>query len=236
MKKQYKNFHLPAIKIALTGTGRVATGAMEVLKLANVKQVSPQDFLTKKFDEAVFTQLTSEDLYERKSDKGYNRIEFHTFPEDYQSKFLPYAKVTDLMINAIYWDPKAPRFFSKEDMKSKDFKIKVIADITCDINGSIPSTLKATTIQDPVYGYNPVTESIEKPFQPHTIDVMAVDNLPNELPRDASEKFGTKIMKHVIEKLLDGKNMMLAKATICREGKLTPAFEYLNDFVAEKVG
>lgn len=236
MKKQYKELRLPPIRIILTGTGRVASGALEILKQANVKKVSPKELLEKEFDIPVFSQLTSPDLYERKSDKGYNRIEFHTFPEDYQSKFLPYTKITDLMINAVFWNPKAPKFFNKEDMKSKDFKIKVIADITCDINGSIPATLKATTIQDPVFGYNPITQSMEKPYQPDTIDVMSVDNLPNELPRDASEKFGIKLMKYVIEKLIEsGKSNLLERATICNEGKLAPAFEYLNDFVSETV-
>lgn len=235
MKKQYKDLKLSPVKIAVTGSGKVVAGVLEMLKIANIRQISPKDFLEKKYDEAVFTQLTYDFLYERETDKGYDQTEFYTSPEKYQCKFGPYTKVTDLMINGIFWDPKAPIFFSKDDMKSKDFKIKVIADITCDINGSVPATLKSTTIQDPVFGYNPITENIEKPFQPHTIDIMAVDNLPNELPRDASEKFGTKIIKHIIPKLFEPKSKMLERATICENGKLTEGFEYLNDFVAEKI-
>jgi len=147
---------------------------------------SVQNFLTQDFNEPVYVVLNTSQLYERKDGKPFSRENFHHHPKEFVSAFLPFTSVTDLFINAIFWDPKAPLFFSKEDMRKKDFRIKVIADVTCDINGSVPATVHDSSIENPIYGYNPITEKDEAPYQPHVIDVMAVSNLPNELPRDAS--------------------------------------------------
>jgi hypothetical protein len=116
-------------------------------------------------------------------------------------------------------------------MKSSSFKIKTIADISCDINGSVPATIRATTIENPVMGYNPHTESEELPYQPHVIDIMAIDNLPNELPRDASECFGEKMLSVVVPELLKPYSSMIERATIAQNGKLTDRFAYLSDYV-----
>jgi alanine dehydrogenase len=137
------------------------------------------------------------------------------------------------MMNAIFWNDRIPRFFSKEDMKERDFRIKVIADISCDINGSIPATLKDTTIEDPVFGYHPLSETIEAPYLPNTIDIMAVSNLPCELPLDASHAFGEQLIKHVLGELIQKPDSrMINHATIAREGELTRRFQYLSDYVA----
>ena len=136
------------------------------------------------------------------------------------------------MLNAIFWNERIPRFFSLEDMKSRDFKIKVIADISCDVNGSIPATLKDTTIEDPVFGYHPLSETIEKPYLPNTIDIMAVSNLPCELPFDASFAFGEQLIKHVIGNLfISDTNGMIKRASIADQGQLMPRFKYLSDYV-----
>jgi alanine dehydrogenase len=137
------------------------------------------------------------------------------------------------MLNAIFWNERIPRFFSLEDMKARDFKIKVIADISCDINGSIPATMKDTTIEDPVFGYHQLSETIVAPYQSNTIDIMAVSNLPCELPYDASEAFGEQLLKHVLGNLLlNDSEGMIERATIARDGKLMPRFQYLADYVA----
>src|SRR6185436_11120587 len=229
--EQYKNIKLPAIKIAVTGTGRAARGVFELLEKLNIRMVSIQNYLTKTFDEPVYVVLNTAQLYERKSGRPFEREDFHKHSENYESAFLPFAKVTKLFINAIYWDPNTAPFFTKEDMRSPDFKIKVIADITCDVNGSVPSTIRDTSIDKPVYGYNPITEKEEAPYQPQVIDVMAVSNLPNELPRESSVEFGDKMIEYVMEELLKEKSDIIDRGTIAKDGKLTTKFSYLSDYI-----
>ena len=147
--------------------------------------------------------------------------------------FLPYAKKADLLIAGAYWDPRAPVLFNKEDISAKDFKVKVIADITCDIEGSIPSTKKPSTIEDPVYDYNPSNDRVEEAFTDEgNITVMAVDNLPCELPRNASEDFGKEFLAHIMPNLVgEDVDGIIERATIANEGSLTDRFSYLQDYV-----
>lgn len=234
----YKTLSFPKMKIVVTGTGRVANGAAEVLDYMEIKKVSPQDFLTKEYDEAVYTQLDCVDYAAPKdSNKAFELMDFFKNPTEYKSIFAPYTKVADVMVNGIYWANEAPAFFTKEDMKMEDFSIKVIADVTCDIApvASIPSTLFATTIAKPVFGYDPTTESAVEPYQAHTVDMMTIDNLPNELPKDASKSFGMQFTEHVIEELLGLKDTgMLERSMIAHEGQLGPCFQYLTDYVSGK--
>lgn len=231
----YKTLKFPKMKIVITGTGRVANGAAEVLDHMEIKKVSPQDFLTQEYDEAVYTQLGCANYVAHKDDKEPFVIQdFFSNPQNYKSIFEPYTKVADLMVNGIYWANEAPAFFSKEDMKSEEFSIKVIADVTCDIApvASIPSTLFATTIAEPVFGYNPQTESAVEPYQANTIDMMTIDNLPNELPKDASKSFGEQFTANVIEELLGIKDTgMIERATIAKDGALGKHFQYLTNYV-----
>ena len=233
MLDQYKNIKLPPIKIVVTGTGRVAKGVYDLLEKLNIRMVSVQNFLTQTYDEAVYVVLNTSQLYERKDGKPFKRDDFHKRPDQYQSAFLPFTKVTDLFINSIFWDPKAPEFFSKEDMRSREFRIKVIADITCDVNGSIPATIKDTTIQDPVFGYNPINESEDEPYQANVIDIMAVSNLPNELPREASIEFGDKLIEFVVEEMLQEKSDVIERASIAEDGALMPHYKYLEDYISK---
>jgi len=224
---------LPNIKILLTGGGRVANGATEALGLLKIRKVTPYEFLHCSFREPVYCQLHSKDLYLTKDGSSWDLKDFYDHSENYASSFLPYTKECDLFIAGHFWDGKAPVLFTKEQMKMRDFHISVIADITCDINGSVPSTLKASTIPEPFYGYNPMTEQIDIPFAKNTITVMAVDNLPCELPREASEDFGKELMERVIPFLFkEDKEGVITRATITKGGKLTPAYSYLSDYVA----
>lgn len=233
LKKLYNNIEFPPIKIVVTGNGRVAQGAIEVLSSAGIRAVTPSAFLEEEFDEAVFTQLSCSELYARKSDGGFDQMEFYKQPHLYTSIFEPYQSVTDLFINAIYWDPKAPAYFSLEDMRSEDFSIKVIADITCDIapEASVPSTIRPSTIADPIFGFDPQQEKEVAPFQSNAIDVMAVDNLPNELPRDASESFGEQFINEVLPELLKDQSAFIDRASIAKDGDLTAKYEYLRSYV-----
>ncbi len=233
LKDYYSTLQLPPLRIVVTGTGRVAKGAIEVLDLLGIKQVSPDEFLTHGRDECVYTNLANNDLYVRISDQGFSKKEFYNHPERYRSVCYPYAAHSDILINGIFWNPKAPRLFVKSDMHRKNFGVQVIADISCDIDGSIPATLQTTTISDPVFGYNKDTDQATAPFESDTIDIMAVDNLPNELPRDASAEFGSVILRTVFDELLDPKSEMIKRATICQGGQLNAPYLYLSDY-AEK--
>ncbi|HUX58253.1 MAG TPA: NAD(P)-dependent oxidoreductase [Bacteroidales bacterium] len=223
----------PGLKILITGDGRVAKGAMETLGVGNIVRINSEEFLSRDFDVPVFCQIGPEHYTKNKMGNKFNLNHFIEFPQEYESTFLPYTGVTDILITGHYWDPRSPFFFSKEDMKKSDFRISVIADISCDINGPIPSTVRATTISDPFYGYNPQLEIEEPAFLRSTnITVMSIDNLPGELPRDASLDFGKQLMGNVLHDLLSGiDSPMLKGATILKDGKLTSDYNYLDDYL-----
>jgi saccharopine dehydrogenase (NAD+, L-lysine forming) len=223
----------PGLKILVTGNGRVANGALETLEICNIVQVKPDDFLNHEFDVPVVCQIGPEYYTRPKNRQQFSFIHFTKHPYDYESIFLPYTKVTDILITGHYWDPRSPVFFTKDDMKKGEFRISVIADISCDINGPVPSTLRSTTISDPFYGYNPFLEAEEPPFsRPANITVMSIDNLPGELPRNASIDFGKQLMQNVLHDLFtDSGSKIIEGATILKEGKLTSAFAYLEDYL-----
>ena len=232
----YKTLSLPAMKIVLTGTGRVASGAAMVLQDMGITKVAPNDFLQNSFDKAVFTQLDCVDYASRKDGSPFELTDFFENPHLFKSIFSPYTKVADIVVNGIYWDNQAPAFFTKEEMALDEFNIKTIADVTCDIApvSSIPSTLKATTIADPVFGYDPQTCEETAPFSPNVIDMMTIDNLPNELPRDASAAFGNQFIEHILPELLKGKSEVIERATITEGGILGKYFQYLADYAGRE--
>jgi saccharopine dehydrogenase (NAD+, L-lysine forming) len=230
VKQELKKMQLSPIKIILTGNGRVSLGALELLKEAGIKEVTPSDFLTKRFAEPVFAVLLTENLYERIDGKPYDRSDFHHDPTRYRCVFRYYLPHCDLLMNGIYWDSKMDRLFSENDTRDPSFKIKVIADISCDVNGSVPITLKDTKIDEPVFGYNPINMEMCEPFLKDTIDIMAISNLPTELPKDASQGFGEMLMEYVLPELLKEESAIISQATICKEGKLTSEYAYLADY------
>jgi len=232
MKAEYDKIEMPPLKIALCGDGRVAHGCLELLNLLHIREVTPQEFIDEQFDVPTYVHLVTEDFYAHKDGELWDKADFYHNPENYVSTFKQYSQHCDVMLNAIFWNERIPRFFSKEDMKARDFKIKVIADISCDVNGSIPATMRDTTIEDPVFGYHPLSETMEAPFLKNTIDVMAVSNLPCELPYDASIAFGEQLIKYVMGNLLNAKNSrMIHFATIAQNGELTERYKYLKDYV-----
>ncbi|MDQ3051036.1 MAG: NAD(P)-dependent oxidoreductase [Bacteroidota bacterium] len=226
---------IPNIKIIITGGGRVAHGAEETMGAMNIRKVTPYEFLNYSFREPVYAQLHSHDYYEAKDGSPFSKFDFYNNPSEFVSNFTRYAAKCDVLIHCAYWDPNAPTLFSTKQMSDPEFHISMIADVTCDLNGSIPSTTRATTIDDKFYGYNPITGEIEEPFRQGTITVMAIDNLPCELPRDASEGFGKHLMERVMPEVLGSdKSGMIERATICKAGKLMPRFEYLSDYAGFK--
>lgn len=234
-KSFYASMKLPAIRIVLTGTGRVGNGAAEVLRDMGIREVSPEDYLNASYDEAVFVQLHSSHYIRHKDGRPFVSQHFYDNPKEYTADFAQFTHRSDIMINGIYWDNDAPVFFTQDEMKTDEFAIQVIADVTCDIApvSSIPSTLKASTIADPVFGYNPQTGEEDLPYQPDVVDVMSIDNLPNELPRDASEAFGNMFIEHVLNEFLEENSDRLRRGSLTTlDGALTDEFEYLTDYVA----
>ncbi|HSY62063.1 MAG TPA: NAD(P)-dependent oxidoreductase [Cytophaga sp.] len=233
LKRELKNITIPAFKIVLTGAGRVGFGAELILKEMNIEKVSPQDFLIKTYKHPVYTQIVSSD-YNQSNDKGavWDTEDFHKHPENYHSTFMRFAKAADVLIAGAYWDQRAPKLFTTEESRQKDFSIRLISDITCDINGSIPVTVKSTNIYDPAYDFNSHTKDIEAPFSdPRNITVMAIDNLPCEVPRSASEDFGKQLIKNVLPDLLKQPyGDLIARCALTVKGKLGPCFDYLKAY------
>lgn len=226
----YFGLRLPNVKIAVTGSGRVAHGIIEVMNLMGIHEVEPDDYLKRRFAYPVYTQLKGADLYKHKETGIYSREQFHENPEQFSCKFLPYAAQTDILMNGVYWDKTIPRLFEKTDVAAEDFIIQTIADITDDADGSVPINVGDQTIEDPVYGINKKTLEKVAPYTADTIDIMAVGNLPNELPRDASRYFGEQLIKFVLEDVLKGSSPLLDRATITHAGQLTSPYDYLSDY------
>ncbi len=233
-KSHYNTISPENIRIVLTGTGRVGHGAALVLEDMGYRKVGVEEFLNNKNQKSVFVQLGCQDYVKRISDNGFSKSEFFENPKLYKSDFKKYLDSCDVFVNGVYWDNEAPTFFDLTDMDKPYFNIQVIADITCDIApiSSVPSTIRPSTIEDPIYGFDPKTNSESAAFDLNNIDVMAIDNLPNELPRDASESFAHQFYTHVMEELDNIDNsIMLANATVTERGDLGMAFEYLRDFL-----
>lgn len=227
----YFGLRLPNIKVAVTGSGRVAHGLIEVMNLMGIHEVEPEDYIIRRFSYPVYTQLKGSSLYEHEITGTYSREDFHDNPQRYLCKFLPYAMQTDILLNGVYWEKDIPPLFHSQDIKKDDFIIQTIADISDDKNGSVPINIASQSIEDPVYGVNRHTLQKTLPYEPDSIDIMAVSNLPNELPRDASRYFGEQLIKYVLDDLLKGGNPVIERATIARNGRLNQPFEYLTDYV-----
>ena len=233
LKTEYAKIKLPPIKIVVTGGGRVTHGAMEVLDGVGIRKVKHGEFLEQQFNEPVYTQLRSHHYNKHSTGAAFSDDDFHRHPEEFRPDFLKYAHETNLLIACAYWDPHAPVLFTKEDLKDDNFKTRVIADITCDIEGSIPTTLRPTTIDNPFYDYSCESFSEEAAFSADkNLTVMAIDNLPNELPRNASQNFGIELINKVLPLFLgEDEEEVLKRATICRNGELTSKYKYLESYV-----
>ncbi len=230
-----KSISIPNLKIVLTGTGRVGQGAKEVLDFIKIKEVSVNEFLSQSFQEPIYVQLDVLDYVARKDGEKASKSDFFAHTTDYISTFSSYAKVADVFIAGHFYGKGSPYFFTREEAKANDFNIKVVADISCDIDGPVACTIRPSTIEHPIYGYHPQTELESDYLKPNTIAVMAVDNLPCELPRDASEGFGKTFIEKIIPAFFnEDKDGILSRSKMTENGQLTPAFSYLQDYVDGK--
>lgn len=235
VKAELDKIELPNIKILLSGTGKVANGAKEILDHLKIKEISDALYLTSKFTEPVYCLVDVMEYNKRKDGKVGNKYAFYKDPTGYESNFMPYAKETDMFIAGHFYGNKAPFLFSREDAKLPSFNINLVADISCDVDGPVASTLRASTIAKPFYGYDAKTEQEVAYDAPKAITVMAVDNLPCELPKDASEGFGEMFLENVIAAFFNNDERgILRRAKITQNGKLTERFSYLQDYVNEK--
>jgi saccharopine dehydrogenase (NAD+, L-lysine forming) len=224
---------MPGLKILVTGKGRVASGAVETLNICNIVQVSPDDYLTREFNVPVFCQIGPEHYTKHKEGLKFDFKHFVENADEYESDFFRFAIATDILITGHFWSPSSPVFFTNEEMKNPLFKISIIADISCDLNGPIPSTTRISTISDPFYGFNPHLGKEEPAFlRQSNITVMSIDNLPGELPRDASLDFGRQLTLHAMHDLLtDSNSPRIVRATILKHGELTSQYRYLDDYI-----
>ena len=228
----YFGLKLPNIKIAVTGSGRVAHGILEIMNLMDVQEVEPEEYLSREFTYPVYVHLKGSDLYRHKKTGKYNRENFHEQADQYRCVFEEYCTHTDILMNGIYWEENIPRLFTMETLQQNNFRLQTIADITDDKNGSIPCNLGDASTDAPIYGVDKMTGAKTDPYLPGSIDIMAVGNLPNELPRDASRYFGEQLIKYVLDDIRKGSSAAINRATILQNGKLTPPFEYLSDYAA----
>lgn len=233
--QQLKYVKLPPIKILITGGGRVAHGAIEILSHLHIKEVSPEDYLNKEFNEAVYCRLDPWHYTKHKHNKEFDLQYFINHPQEFVSNFMPYAVKTDIFMACHYWDPRSPVFLTPDDYLHPDFHISVIGDISCDIKKPIASTLRPSSISNPFYGYNPHTQQEDEPFKNGIVTVMAVDNLPAELPRSSSSDFAHVFSQKVLPELLKGEqSKVIERATILKKGKLTQNFAYMKDYLEGK--
>lgn len=229
---ELKKIKLPNIKIVLSGKGRVSNGAKEMLDGMSIKEVSVDAYLKESFDEPVYCQIDVLDYNKRTDGRTIDMYDFFDHPEAYKSDFMRFAKVSDIYIAGHFYAAGAPYIFTRQDAKSEDFRIRVVADISCDIDGPVASTLRPSTIADPVYGYARMEEKETSFLDPEAIAVMAVDNLPNELPRDASKGFSEGFVTHVIPAFFNGdKDGILERSAMTEKGELTDRFRYLEGYV-----
>ncbi|GGG29249.1 alanine dehydrogenase [Dokdonia pacifica] len=235
VKQELDKITLPNIKITLSGTGKVARGAQEILDHLQIREVTDEAYLSQDFDEPVYCLIDVMEYNKRKDGAKGDKYAFYKDPSPYESDFMKYAKVTDYFIAGHFYGDGAPFLFTREDAKHPDFKINLVADVSCDIDGPVASTIRPSTIADPFYGYDPATETEVAMDAPGAIAMMAVDNLPCELPKDASEGFGEMFVKHVIPSFFNGDaDGILDRALMTQNGKLTTRYAYLQDYVDGK--
>jgi len=237
LEAELEKIKLPSdMKIIATGFGRVGNGAREIFRAMNLREVSVKEFLNQEFEEPVFAQLDVVDYYAKADHSDFDKRAFFENGAGHISTFNRFLKVANLYIACHYWDASSPFIVTKYDLKEADLKTSVISDISCDINGPIASTIRPSTIANPFYGYDPETESEVDFMQRGAIGVQAVDNLPCELPKDASEDFGNALIEGVFPALFgeDPDHIIERASETNLAGELMPKFSYLEDYLANK--
>lgn len=234
-----------------TGYGNVSKGAQEIYDILPVIEIDPEE-LFKLGKEVRISRnhvykvvFREKDMFARKEDNGFSLEEYYSHPERYKSIFEKYLPLLNLLVNCIYWDERYPRIVTKKFlretfMENRPFKLQVIGDISCDVNGSIECNVKTTDVGNPAYVYDPLQDAIRDGVEGRGVVVLAVDNLPCELSRESSIFFSS-VLKRLLPGLLSvdlnsdfenaGLPEELKKATIVYKGALTPEYEYLKQYI-----
>jgi alanine dehydrogenase len=234
MEAELKKVILPKnFKVVLTGFGRVGHGAREIISILPIKEVTAEEFEHQTFDQPVFTQLEVQDYYAPTDGSPFVKADFYANPESYMSTFGRFVSEADMYIPCHFWSSRSPYILTREDLLQEDRRLQIVADISCDTDGPIACTLRASKIADPIYGYNPVTDQEDDFRKEGVLAVMAVDNLPCELPKDASEDFGNELIKLILPCFLESDpDSIIERATETKDGKLTSLFNYLQDYAS----
>lgn len=228
-----KSADLTNVRTVLTGWGRVGNGAQEMMDLINLQRVSPEDFLQNPTAVGVYTHIDTPEMYARNDGTTFNKSDFYANPKLYKSVLADYVKHADIYYACHLWNAKNPVLLDQSFFQQNN-RCKVVADISCDLNGPIACTIKASKVSDSIFGYDPATGTEVDFRNEDAVAVMSIDNLPCELPKEASEDFGNEIMKSILPALLnnDADGILCKGTETTLEGTLTPQFEYLADYVA----
>ena len=227
--KNLSEVRFPNFKLLITGDGRVNRGVQEVLEFTNIKKISPKEFVENNYQNPVYCNLDTKDYVIHKTKKQFELKHFIEFPKEYEATTFEYLKEADLYISAHYWDPSSPKIFTKEQIKQFS-KLKIIGDVTCDVDGSIPTTIKSTTIEEPNFYLN-IETFLETNKSKNNLAIMAVDNLPSELPKDSSTEFGNGIVNEVMPFILGKDDGRILNSTITDKGSFLEKYNYLEDFI-----
>ncbi|MEY4658728.1 MAG: hypothetical protein RJB36_494 [Bacteroidota bacterium] len=234
VEEELKKVDLPNdFRVVLTGFGRVGHGAREIIDLLPITEVSPEEYLKNEFESPVYTQLEAEDYFAPIDGSAFVKQDFYNTPEKYQATFSRYALKSDMYVPCHFWSAKSPFILTNEDLLHPENRIQVVADVSCDIAGPIACTIRPSKIGNGIYGYDPKTQTEVDFMQPGAIAVMAIDNLPCELPKDASEDFGNELLKHVLPCLFgpDPDRVIERGSQTSFAGELTERFSYLQPYV-----
>jgi alpha-aminoadipic semialdehyde synthase len=243
---------LTPFTIGITGYGNVSNGVQEILSLLPVQEIHPGDLheLSGKIDHnKLLYRVTFREEHisaHNQTGKLFDLDDYYVHPENYHSIFEQYLPQLSVLINGMYWDERYPRILTRAYMKENFMpgmnpKLKVVGDITCDPNGSVEATLKGTYIEDPIFVYHPESHSLTSGYEGDGLQVMAVDILPSELPRDSSLAFSS-VLRNFVKSLADanfkaghpdaiGLPAPLRKALILHNGRLTPEYAYIQNYL-----
>jgi len=235
--------------IGIAGYGNVSKGAQEILGLFPTQTVSATELLAgEPITEPIATVVFREQdtAIRRDASQPFDLTEYYEHPERYEAGFSRYLPHLHLLVNCIYWESKYPKLITRDDLRTLyadgQPRLRVIGDITCDVGGAIESTTVATESDNPVYVYEPETGVSTFGIAGHGPVVMAVEILPSELPRESSAFFSG-ILQTFVPALaqadfnapLGGTGLPdeMERATIVYRGRLTPAYEYLAQYLSE---
>lgn len=232
----------------IVGDGNVSRGALTLLKCLPFEWISPDDLASlstsTSYDnhKVYICQVKAEDYVIACDGSQFQHDRYYSHPEEFKSifheKIAPYAR---FILNGIFWTEKYPRLMtiSQTEQLAKDGRLKLLtlADVSCDIDGSFEFMGKASTIDDPYFMWDPINKVIHDNIESPGIQIMSIDNLPTEMPLEASEYFSSSLFP-VLSEIARGNisNDILTRATIAKDGMLAPKHQKLKALINKYAG